>query len=155
LLDIAGNIIYDIMTVVVDTNVVLRAFRSKNGASHRVLRSLLLGEFECLASPAVILEYEDVLKRPGILGPQPAFTENEIDAVLDAICARVTPVLPWFRFRPFLDDPKDDLFIDCALSGGASIVVTDDRHFRHPAVRAFGLTAITAADFVSYQRSPR
>jgi predicted nucleic acid-binding protein len=79
------------MKVVVDANVVLRAFRSRNGDSHRVLRSLLLREFECFASPAVIFEYEDVLKRPGMLGPSPAFTEGEIDEVLDAICAGVTP----------------------------------------------------------------
>jgi predicted nucleic acid-binding protein len=143
------------MKVVVDANVVLRAFRSRNGASHRVLRSLLLREFECIASPAVIFEYEDVLKRPGMLGPSPAFTEGEIDEVLDAICASVTPVLPWFRFRPFLNDPKDDLYVECALCGGATVIVTDDKHFRHPAVLAFGLTAMNAADFVSYQRRPR
>jgi putative PIN family toxin of toxin-antitoxin system len=143
------------MKVVVDTNVILRAFRSKNGASHAILRSVLLAEFECALSPAIVLEYEDVLKRPGMLGPAPAFTESEIDAVLNAICAVAIPVVPWFRFRPFLNDPKDDLYVECALAGGASIIVTDDRHFRHPAVPAFGLTAMTAEDFVSYQRRPK
>jgi putative PIN family toxin of toxin-antitoxin system len=150
--DITDDIIYDIMAaIVIDANVVLRAFRSRNGASHAIVRSILLGELQCAASPAVILEYEDVLKRPRILGSQPAFTEGEIDEVLDAICARVIPVAPWFRFRPFLNDPKDDMYVECALASGARIIVTDDRHFRHPAVSAFGLTSMKAGDFLSYQ----
>ena len=111
---------------------VLRAFRSRNGASHAIVRSILLGEQECAASPAVILEYEDVLKRPGILGSQPAIPADEIDKVLDAICARAIHVVPWFRFRPFLNDPKDDMYVECAMASGARIIVTDDRHFRHP-----------------------
>jgi putative PIN family toxin of toxin-antitoxin system len=153
--DIVYDAIYNIMLVVIDTNVVLRAFRSRNGASHAIVRSILLGEQQCAASPAVILEYEDVLKRPGILGSQPAIPADEIDKVLDAICARAIHVVPWFRFRPFLNDPKDDMYVECAMASGARIIVTDDRHFRHPAVPAFGVTAMTASDFLSYQRRPK
>ena len=143
------------MRVVVDTNVIVRALRSKNGASHAILQGLLRSEFECVVSPAIVLEYEDVLKRPGMLGPTPAITQSEVDTVLDAICKVAIPVVPWFRFRPFLNDPKDDLYVECALAGNASTIVTDDRHFRHPAVPAFGLTAMRAVDFVSYQRRPK
>jgi hypothetical protein len=73
------------------------------------------------------------------------------------ICARAVPSLPWFRFRPFLNDPKDDLYVECALAAGARTIVTDDRHFRHPAVSAFGLTAIKVGDFVAanFERKPK
>jgi predicted nucleic acid-binding protein len=57
--------------IVVDANVVLGAPRSRNGASHVVLRGLLTRRFPFALSPAMVLEYEDVLKRPGLLGPTP------------------------------------------------------------------------------------
>jgi predicted nucleic acid-binding protein len=132
-----------------DANVALRAFRSSLGASHVVLRSILQGELQCVVSPAVVLEYEEVLKRRGLLGPHPAVPTDEIDGVLDAVCARAARVQPWFRFRPFLNDPKDDMYVECALAGSAAVIVTEDRDFRHPAVPGFGLTAMKVGDFVS------
>lgn len=134
---------------VVDANVVLSGVRSRNGASHLVLRGMLTGDVPFAASPAVLMEYEDVLKRPGKLGLQPWLSREQIDRLLDALCAKANPALPWFRFRPFLNDPKDDLYIECALAAGAATIVTGDRHFRHPAMAAFGLTAQTAAECVS------
>lgn len=51
------------------------------------------------------------------------------------------------RFQPFLRDPKDDLYVECALAAGAQLVVSDDRHFRDPDLRAFGLDVRTAVEF--------
>ncbi len=134
--------------IVVDANVILRAMRSRNGASHAILRAMLMGEVKFTASPAVMLEYEDVVKRPGILGPVPAISGANIDIVLDTLCKLAVPSLPWFRFRPFLTDPKDDLYIECALAIGSKLIVTDDRHFKHPAVQAFGLEVQKAGEFI-------
>jgi predicted nucleic acid-binding protein len=52
---------------------------------------------------------------------------DHIDTILDALCRKAVEVIPHFRFRPFLDDPKDDLFIECALAANASLIVTDER----------------------------
>jgi predicted nucleic acid-binding protein len=95
---------------VIDAGVVVSALRSRNGASHLVLRGMLTGDVPFAASSAVVLEYEAVVKRPGIRGDAPWMGTEEIDVVLDAICARAIISLPWFRFRPFLNDPKDDLY---------------------------------------------
>jgi predicted nucleic acid-binding protein len=65
--------------IVTDANVILRGFRSKNGASFIILKGMLTGELPFAASPAVVLEYEDVLKRPGMLGPNPAISPQEVD----------------------------------------------------------------------------
>jgi predicted nucleic acid-binding protein len=110
---------------------------------------MLLGTVPFAVSPAVALEYEDVLKRPGILGDHPWLNASEIDTVLDALFAKAAIVSPWFRFRPFLADPKDDIYIECALAAGATWIVSNDRHFRHPAVNAFGMSVANAGDFVS------
>ncbi|MGU3360618.1 putative toxin-antitoxin system toxin component, PIN family [Methylobacterium sp. M6A4_1b] len=86
--------------IVVDANVVLGALRSRNGASHVVLRGLLARRFSFGLSPAMVLEYEEVLKRPGLLGPAPGIDEAGIDAILDALCATAVLTLPWFRAVP-------------------------------------------------------
>lgn len=135
--------------IVVDANVVLGALRSRNGASHFVLRGMLMRRFAFAVSPAMIFEYEDVLKRPGLLGPNPAIDPQGIDTILDAVCAAAVPVLPWFRFRPFLDDPKDDLYVECALAAGADTILTYDRHFRKPVLMAFGIEAMTPQAFLT------
>lgn len=100
-------------------------------------------------SPAVVLEYEDVLKRPGLLGSDPWIEPQGINTILDALCATAVSVLPWFRFRPFLDDPKDDLYVECALAAGADIILTHDRHFRKPDLMAFGIKAMTPKAFLA------
>lgn len=135
--------------IVVDANVVLAALRSSRGASHLLLRDMLHGKISYAVSPAVAFEYEDVLKRPGLLGDRPWIDHAEIDTVLDAIFLQAMLVSPWFRFRPFLVDPKDDAYIECALTARATYIVSNDRHFRHPDVAAFGLTVMNAGEFVA------
>jgi len=139
--------------IVADANVLLSALRSRNGASHVVLKGMLSGEIAFAVSAGVVLEYESVLKRPGVLGPAPWISPDQVDCILDALCARGALTEPWFHFRPFLDDPKDDPYIDCALAAGASVILSRDRHFQHPAVAAFGLRAMSAAAYVNERRS--
>jgi predicted nucleic acid-binding protein len=138
--------------IVADTNLILRGIRSNVGASGHVLAEMLRGSVAFALSTAVVLEYEDVLNRHGLLGSPPVATPEQIGTILDALCARATLVSPWFRFRPFLDDPKDDLYVECALAAGASYILTDDRHFRHPAVASFGLKALSAREFLILRR---
>jgi predicted nucleic acid-binding protein len=135
--------------MVVDANVVLSAMRSSAGASHLLLRKMLVGEAAFAVSPAIAFEYEDLLKREGIFGNEPWIRPEEIDTVLDALFSRAHLVSPWFRFRPFLNDPKDDIYVECALAAGATFIVTHDRHFRHPTVRAFGITVLKPANLLA------
>jgi predicted nucleic acid-binding protein len=117
-----------------------------------MLREMLKGDIEFALSTAVILEYEDVLNRPGLLGVPPVVTAEQVRIILDALCSRALLVSPWFRFRPFLDDPKDDIFVECALAASAEYIVTDDKHFSHPSIQGFGLRAISAQDFIILQQ---
>jgi putative PIN family toxin of toxin-antitoxin system len=141
--------------IVVDANVMLAAFRSANGASHVLLRQMVGGNIPFAVSPAVALEYEDLLKRPGILGTNPWVLKDEIDVVLDALFEKALLVSPQFRFRPFLDDPKDDLYIECAFAAGADTIITNDRHFRHPSVETFGLSVSNAGAFIAQSTKGR
>lgn len=81
--------------IVVDTNVVVSGLRSRMGASNALLNKMVKGSVAYALSPALILEYEDVLKRPGILGGPPVLSGDEVDVVLDTLCAMSVPVVPW------------------------------------------------------------
>ena len=67
--------------IVIDTNVLLSALRSNRGASFLLL--MLIGQsdlFEINLSVPLVLEYEDVEKRPGLV---PALSMSDIDDILD------------------------------------------------------------------------
>jgi predicted nucleic acid-binding protein len=160
--DLALNLLHDIACdiilmrmIIADANVILRGIRSRDSASGFILREMLLGKLSFALSPAIVLEYEDVLKRPGLLGRSTPLNAEDIDIILDGLCAQALLISPWFRYRPFLDDPKDDLFIECALAAGADVIVTYDRHFDHPAVSGFGLVAMSSQDFVRRYKPER
>ena len=55
------------LVAVIDTNVVVSALRSRFGASNDLIMRLANGEFIAAISNALVLEYEDVLYRPGML----------------------------------------------------------------------------------------
>jgi predicted nucleic acid-binding protein len=69
--------------IVLDTNVLVAAFRSKRGASYQLVRLIGLADWRLNVSVALALEYEDVLKRKDML--QEGITEAEVDAFLDYV----------------------------------------------------------------------
>jgi len=109
--------------VVLDTNILVAAARSREGASFALLQALREGRFCALASVPLMLEYEAVLKRPEQLVPG-LRTMATVDAFLDALCLRVEQVHLHFLWRPQLRDPDDEMVLETALNGHADAVVT-------------------------------
>src|SRR5690349_14507086 len=113
--------------VVIDTNVVVAAFRSRRGASFALLERVGTGQFEIVVSVPLVLEHADALSR------QLSFTgleESDVNDLLDYLCAvgRRQPI--FFPWRPYLPDPKDDLVLEAAVAGGCDgIVAFNVRHF--------------------------
>ena len=66
--------------IVIDTNVITSALRSRRGASHRLVTLAGTERFGLHLSVPLLLEYEQVAKR--LLGQIP-LTEREIDDILD------------------------------------------------------------------------
>jgi putative PIN family toxin of toxin-antitoxin system len=119
------NIIGDmsVWRVVLDTNVLVAASRSRLGASFALLQCLRNGQFKALVSVPLMLEYEAVLKRPEQLrvsGRGAAMT----DAFLDALSLCVEPVHLHYLWRPQLRDPADEMVLETALNGRADALVT-------------------------------
>lgn len=112
-----------IRRVVLDTNVLVAASRSRLGASFALLQALRDGRYKALVSVPLMLECEAVLLRPEQLrasGRCAAMT----DAFLDALCLRVEPVHLHYLWRPQLRDPADEMVLETALNGRAQALVT-------------------------------
>ena len=130
--------------VVLDTNVLVAAFRSSLGASYRLLQTLERRWWRPVISPALAFEYEAVLKRglPGM-----GLTLRDIDDFLEYLCSRSQLVQIYFRWRPVLRDPDDDRILELAVRAQAAIVTFNARDFAE-AVQ-FGIRVITPKDMLA------
>src|SRR5260370_35768029 len=115
--------------IVLDTNVLVAAMRSKQGASYRLLSLLGDGRWRPNVTVAVVLEYEAVLKRDCL---QFGLTEEDVDDVVDAICAQGGLHRLYFLRRPVASDPDHDLMLQAAIASHSSFSITcNKRDFPH------------------------
>ena len=121
------------MRAVLDTSVIVAAFRSRSGASNLLLRAVANGSLRPLVTTALFLEYEDVLLRPE-QRLATGMSAADVEAALAAFASAAEPVEVHFRWRPQLADPSDELVLEAAVNGTADFLVTHN-------VRDFGLAA--------------
>ena len=120
---------------VLDTDVLVAAFRSDVGASRRVLEAARSRRFKLLLSVPLMLEYESVLSRPEHLAASGA-SKQDVSAVLDELALVGTRIELAIRLRPMLPDPDDEMVLETAINGRADAIVTfNDRDFRPIAAR--------------------
>lgn len=105
--------------VVLDTNVLVAAIRSRLGASFAVLDLVGEGRFEIAVSVPLVLEYEDAMvRRRGL------FAIQDIRAIIDYVCSVAKQQEIFYLWRPLLSDPKDDMVAELAVASGADAIVT-------------------------------
>jgi putative PIN family toxin of toxin-antitoxin system len=129
--------------VVLDTNVLVSAMRSRRGASFRLLDEIGRGRFEVVVSVPLVVEYEAALleHRP------PSVTANDVAIVLDYVCAESREQEIYYLWRPLLRDPKDDMVLEVAVAGGCDAIVTYNIADFGGAER-FGIRAVRPLDFL-------
>lgn len=133
------------MRVVLDTDVIYSALRSKSGASNVLLRLLGTGRYRVALSVALGLEYESVLKRQALTT---GYTVQDVETLLDYLCAVCEAQTIYFLWRPQLRDPKDDLVLELAANAACSHIVTFNlRDFA--GCQRFGVEAVTPTQFLS------
>jgi predicted nucleic acid-binding protein len=113
--------------LVLDTNVLVAALRSRRGASYRILELVDAREVRPVLSVPLVLEYEAALKRqPPLVG----LSSEDVDALLDDLCELGERRAVYFLWRPTLRDPGDELVLEVAVAAGCPDIVTHNvRHF--------------------------
>ena len=107
--------------LVIDTNVLVAAVRSKRGASFLLLSLLGRGYYELYLSVPLALEYEEVLTR---MLPDLGWTRNELDDFLRVLYAAANKQDIHFLTRPKLPDPGDEKVLEVAVNAGCDYIVT-------------------------------
>jgi putative PIN family toxin of toxin-antitoxin system len=126
---------------VLDTNVIVSAFRSRKGPAFALVSRIGSGSFEVSVSVPLVLEYEEVLSRATSLG------EEEAVAVLRFLCSAAHRQKIFYLWRPLLPDPKDDMVLELAVASRSRYIVTYNQRDFGPAER-FGIEALTPESFL-------
>ncbi|MDX2041444.1 MAG: putative toxin-antitoxin system toxin component, PIN family [Acidobacteriota bacterium] len=130
--------------IVIDTNVVIAAQRSKRGASSKLMSLIGTGRFGLHISVPLILEYEEILLREGM---QLGLTSRDVDDLLSAICALAEHHQIHFLWRPFLQDEKDEMLLELAVASSCDYLVTyNKRDFR--GAEKLGVRVVDAREFL-------
>jgi putative PIN family toxin of toxin-antitoxin system len=132
------------MRMVLDTDVLVAAFRSERGASRALLIGALDERFELLASTALWLEYEAVLTRPLHLSAM-RLSALEVRDALAALAVVAKPVPIHFLWRPVLADAEDEHVLDLAMNGRADVLVTFNQVDFLEATETFQIEILTPA----------
>jgi putative PIN family toxin of toxin-antitoxin system len=133
------------LQIVIDTNVLISALRSQQGASFRLLS--LIGEsslFEINISVPLILEYEDVAKR---YLKEMGLTQKDVSDIIDYLCSVGNRRRIYFLWRPLLKDPKDDMILELAVEAQCDYIISfNKRDF--VGIQQFDLQALTPQEFL-------
>lgn len=127
--------------IVLDTNVLVTALKSSMGTSFRLLSMLEADRFQLHVSTPLVAEYEAVLKR-GMLN----LTAQQIDDVVDFICARATQHKIYYLWRPMLKDPGDDFLLELAVKADARIITWNVADFKRS--QPLGVQVQTPREFL-------
>ncbi len=134
------------MRVVVDTNILVRAVICPHGTVGPFLLRLRCGDYTLLYAQPLLEELVDVLNRPRIRDKY-GLTDGDIHTVLGLILLRGESVAPSEPIA-VCRDPKDDKFLEIAVTGRADAIVTGDEDLLalHPFA---GIPIVTPATFLS------
>lgn len=110
------------MRIVLDTNCLLASL-SKRGAYFNVWRGLQEGKYTLCVSNEILEEYEEIIAQK----TTPVIASNVVQTLLNA--PSVELIDAFFRFELIQKDPDDNKFVDCAIAGNATYVVSNDSHF--------------------------
>jgi putative PIN family toxin of toxin-antitoxin system len=150
------TIIYDNITgdmksrhkIVLDTNILVSALRSATGPSFALIHVVRSGGISMCCSPALFLEYEDVLKRKEQLQLF-ELTLTDIDDILADLAGHILPVSTHYQWRPQLRDPSDEMVLEAAVNAGAQAIVTyNQRDFT--AAQRFGIAVLNPEQAFQY-----
>ena len=131
------------LKVVFDTNVIVSAALYETGLPTLLLSLALEDKLRIFVSPALLNEYEEVLKRPRFKLTQEAITE-----LMDKIHEKATIVTPTQKLDVFKEDEPDNRILECAAKAKADFIITGNTsHFSFKEFR--GCKIVTPREFIN------
>jgi putative PIN family toxin of toxin-antitoxin system len=135
------------LRIIVDTNVLVSGLRSKAGASYLLLSLLEESAWKICLSATMVFEYEEQLRKDKETS---LLDDAMIDEFLDIFCENAEHIRLFYRWRPILTDPDDDIVMETAVNGECGIIITYNvRDFRGS--ERFGIRVITPKEFLTEQ----
>ena len=137
------------MRIVLDSNILVRAFTSSHGLAHELLLAILAGDNTLILSNEMLFEVARVLRYPRLM----AVHGQTEEAIYDFTCwlrnAADIVALNRLESTPIRD--RNDIFVlQTALSGEADVICTSDRDFFEPPAYIF-LASVGIAVFKDEQ----
>ncbi len=107
---------------VLDTNVFVSALMSKRG-NPALLLDRVKKSYTLSISKDILSELKDVISREKF-----GYTEEEVNTFIDAIISFSEIVNPEIEIDVIKADPDDNKILECAVTSGASYIVSGDKH---------------------------
>ena len=133
------------MRAVIDTNVVVSGLIRPRGVPGTVLRALRDRRFVAVVSLPILEELASILSRSWLRSKY-GVSEHDVRDLLRLLALRSELVEPTSAIRE-CRDPRDDMFLEAAVDGGADRVVTGDEDLLDVGSIA-SVCIVTPADFV-------
>jgi len=131
--------------VVLDTNIIISSVLG--GALVLILEKWDEKKFTVVVTTDVISEYFEVLNRPKF-----NLKQETIDKITRYIYQFSEFVVPEEEIRFIEDDPKDDKFLEAAVSGKVDFIVSGDSHLL--AIKEFrSIPIITGREFLDWLKN--
>jgi putative PIN family toxin of toxin-antitoxin system len=132
--------------VVLDSNVLVAALRSRRGASFRVVELLRKGRFQIAVSVPLVFEYEAVLVRHAA---ELGLSRKEAAGLVDYFCQVAHRQNIHFLWRPALNDPRDEFILELAVAAECQAIVTHNaRDFG--GARPFRVKVLTPGELLAW-----
>jgi putative PIN family toxin of toxin-antitoxin system len=130
--------------IVMDTNVLLSALKSKKGYSYQLLQKIINDEVKIAISVALILEYESILKR---YLDKVLFSDFDIEEIINYLCLIGKKTKIFYLWRPYLKDYFDDHVLEVAINADCTKIVTFNiKDFQD--VDKLGIQVMTPKEFL-------
>ena len=133
------------INIVLDTNILVSALRSRRGASYKLLILIDNGDFQLNLSVPLFIEYEAVTLREST---KSSLSREDILDILNYIARISSKREIFFLWRPFLKDPKDDLVLEVAVESNSKFIITYNKK-DFSGIEKFGIKTLTPKEFLT------
>lgn len=113
-----------ILRVVIDTNVIVSGLLLPHSIPARVIDLWQAGRFRVVTCQQAVDELKEVLSRPKFTKKYPGFAARR-DVFLMTLNKDILYTTGTL-YKNVMDDPKDDMFISCAVEGEARYLISGD-----------------------------